>query len=54
MVYEDLFILMEKDSEARAYFEQLPVFVKEAVRNKPLSMNSYERLRAYAENLLHH
>jgi hypothetical protein len=46
-----LFGLMESDGEARAYYESLPDYVQETIRQRAGNVNSFESLRDYAENL---
>lgn len=49
--YEDLYSLIESDQEARRYFDCLPGYVKESVRQRAQNVNSIASLRDYAENL---
>ena len=52
MKYASLDQLLEQDAEARAYFERLPEFAREQIRTRASSVNSYESLADYADNLL--
>ncbi len=49
--YEDLYNLIQKDEEARRYFNCLPDTVKESLAQRSDSVNSMASLRDYAENL---
>lgn len=49
--YEDLYNLIHDDQEAQRYFDSLPGYVKESVRQRAQSVNSLASLRDCAENL---
>lgn len=49
--YEDLNSLIREDTEAQRYFNCLPDYVKESVRQRAQNVNSLASLRDYAENL---
>jgi len=50
--YRDLNLLLESDAEAKQYFYGLPQYVKEQIQTRSQSVNSFESLKDYAENLL--
>ena len=50
--YPDLYALCEQDSEAGAYFTSLPDYVRNQIETRADSINSFESLKDYAENLL--
>ncbi len=50
--YPDLYALCEQDSEAGAYFTSLPDYVRNQIETRADSVNSFESLKDYAENLL--
>lgn len=49
--FGDVYQLMDKDKEARAYYSNLPYYVKQAIAHRADSVNSFESLRHYADNL---
>ena len=49
--YSDVYSLMESNEQARKYFELLPSYVQEEIENRADSINSYESMCHYAENL---
>ena len=49
--YNDLYSLLQQDSNAMAYYSELPYYVKQAMGYRADSVNSFESLRHYAENL---
>lgn len=49
--YQNLYQLIQQDSEAGRYYSCLPDFVKESISQRADSVNSFENLRDYAENL---
>lgn len=49
--YASLEQLLEHDAEASAYFSRLPEYVREQIRSRSGSVNSYESLSDYADNL---
>ena len=50
--YPDLFELLRRDEQARAYFASLPEYVRTSITDRPDGINSLESLQAYAENFL--
>lgn len=50
--YASLDILLRQDPDARAFFDRLPEYVREQIRTRASSVNSYESLSDYADNLL--
>lgn len=50
--YSDLNTLIQQNAEAGRYFSSLPDYVKESIGERSSSVNSFESLRDYAENLL--
>ncbi|MBQ2955579.1 MAG: hypothetical protein IJE08_03870 [Clostridia bacterium] len=49
--YASLDRLLEQDAEARAFFSRLPEYVREQIRTRSESINSFESLSDYADNL---
>ena len=49
--YKDLSVLMENDSGARAFYSLLPDYVKDQMNARADSINSFESLRDYVDNL---
>lgn len=49
--YSDLYSLIQQDAEAGRYYTSLPVDVKESIEKRSSSVNSFQSLRDYAENL---
>ena len=49
--YKDLSTLLEAEGEARAYYDKLPDYVREMMQDRADSINSYESLCHYADNL---
>ena len=49
--YASLDILLRQDPDARAFFDRLPEYVREQIRTRASSVNSYESLSDYADNL---
>ena len=49
--YPDLKSLLSSDTEARSFYDTLPEYVKEMMSQREDSINSYESLCHYAENL---
>lgn len=49
--YASLDRLLEQDAEARAFFSRLPEYVREQIRTRSDSINSFESLSDYADNL---
>ena len=50
--YENMYVMFEKDSNAKRYFNGLPDYVREQISSRANSVNNYAGLRDYAENLL--
>lgn len=50
--YPDLYALCEQDGEAGAYFTSLPDYVRDQIETRADSVNSFDSLKDYAENLL--
>lgn len=50
--YNGLESLIQQDAEAGRYYSSLPEYVKESIQQRAGSVNSFESLRNYAENLL--
>lgn len=50
--FNDLDELIINDSEAHEYFSSLPSYVKQQVMTRSSSINSFESLKTYADNLL--
>ena len=42
--YPDLYSLLESDGEARQYFDALPDYVQECIRDRSGGVNSFESL----------
>ena len=51
-LYQDLAELRSKEKEADQYFNDLSDYVQEHIASRSGSINSFENLRDYAENLL--
>lgn len=49
--YADLDALLRGDPEAAKYFDSLPDYVRETMRERSSNINSLLSLRDYAENL---
>lgn len=50
--YNNMYTLLENDTEARQYFENLPDYVRAQINTRADNVNSLESLQDYAENLL--
>lgn len=50
--YPGLDQLLQSEQEARSYFDALPDYVRSSIQERKQSVNSFESLRDYAENLL--
>lgn len=50
--YPDLYALIDRSSEAGQYYNSLPDYVRDAIRQRADSVNSLSSLQDYAENLL--
>jgi hypothetical protein len=51
MKYHDLTELLEKDLQAKIYFNKLPDYVRDQIRTRSGNVNSFDSLKDYAENL---
>ena len=49
--YKDLSALIEDDADARAFYTQLPDYVRDQMSARTSSINSFESLLDYADNL---
>lgn len=49
--YPDLFALLEKEADAKKYFNSLPDYVQEQICQRSQGVNSFASLQDYAENL---
>lgn len=49
--YSSLDQLLAQNAEALAYFSGLPEYVRQQIRTRGQSINSYESLADYADNL---
>jgi len=49
--YESLAQLLQNDSRARAFYDRLPEYVRDQIKLRGDSVNSYESLSDYADNL---
>lgn len=49
--FGNLFSLIRDDSEAGRYYASLPDYVREEISRRSASVNTFENLRDYAENL---
>ncbi len=49
--YKDLHTLLQQDREACRFYDSLPDYVRESIRQRAESVRSVESLRDYAENL---
>lgn len=50
--YSGLNQLIAEDPEAKRYYQNLPDFVRNQIRQREQNINSLDSLRDYAENLL--
>lgn len=50
--YPNMQALFEREPLAKEYFEELPIYIQEQISTRADSVNSYDSLRDYAENLL--
>ena len=50
--YASLDQLLKSDPKARAYFDRLPEYVRDQMSARSDSINSFESLSDYADNLL--
>ena len=51
MKFPDLDSLLRSETEARQFFDKLPDYVREQIRTRSESVNSFESLQDYADNL---
>lgn len=51
MEHLDLEALLREEPEARRYFDALPGYVREQISTRPYGIDSFARLKDYAENL---
>lgn len=49
MKYVDLTDLLEKDPQAKTYFNKLPANVKQQIQSQSKNIDSFDSLRTYAE-----
>ena len=49
--YDSLSALIEHDPDARAFYERLPGYVREQMAAREDSINSFESLSDYVDNL---
>ncbi len=49
--YKDLHALLQQDREACRFYDSLPDYVQDSIRQRAESVRSVESLRDYAENL---
>ena len=47
-----MYELMEKDADARGYFDALPDYVRDQISSRADNVNTFSDMRDYAENLL--
>ena len=52
MHYSDLNTLLHSEPEAKRYFDTLPDYAREQIQTRSGSVNSFDSLRDYAENIL--
>lgn len=52
MHYPDLNNLLRSEPEAKRYFDTLPDYAREQIQTRSGSVNSFDSLRDYAENIL--
>lgn len=50
--YPDMYALLNSNRQAKQYFESLPDYVREHISTRSGSVQTFESLRDYAENLL--
>ncbi|MDD3394068.1 MAG: hypothetical protein PHG19_05445 [Anaerotignum sp.] len=50
--FSDMYELFHNDTNAKQYFDKLPDYVREQISTRANSVNSFESLKDYAENLL--
>ena len=52
MHYSDLNTLLHGEPEAKRYFDTLPDYAREQIQTRSGSVNSFDSLKDYAENIL--
>ena len=52
MHYSDLNTLLHSEPEAKHYFDTLPGYAREQIQTRSGSVNSFDSLKDYAENIL--
>lgn len=52
MKYPNLETLLHREPEAKQYYDTLPDYAREQIRTRSGSVNSFESLKDYAENIL--
>ena len=50
--YPDLYSLIDQEPEADQFYNSLPDYVPEMISQRATSVNSFESLQNYADNLL--
>ena len=50
--YPDLYSLIDQEAEADQFYNSLPDYVREMISQRATSVNSFESLQNYADNLL--
>ena len=49
--YDSLAQLLNSDNRARAFYDSLPEYVRDQIKTRGQSVNSFESLSDYADNL---
>jgi hypothetical protein len=49
--YANLYQLLQSDAEAKAFYDRLPIYVKDQIALRADGVNSIESLYDYADNL---
>ena len=50
--YPDLYSLIDQEPEADQFYNSLPDYVREMISQRATSVNSFESLQNYSDNLL--
>ncbi len=50
--YPDIYTLLDSSQQAKQYFDSLPDYVQEHIQTRAESVQTFESLQDYAENLL--
>ncbi len=50
--FKDMNALFQGNQQAKQYFDSLPDYVRDQISTRSGSVNTFENLRDYAENLL--